>query len=65
MSLLGSRRIDVIHTQIEGRSAGGSVLLGYWFGCSRVVDVADLSGNELVKLLCIDAVVLLSFFCPG
>jgi hypothetical protein len=41
------------------------VLLGYWFGRSRVVDVADLVGKELVQLGCIDTVVLLSLFCPG
>ncbi len=55
----------MIHTQIECRSAGVAVLWGYWFGRSRVVDVAGLSGKELVKLWCIDTVVLLSLFIPG
>jgi len=40
-------------------------MLCYWCGCSRVFDVAYLSGKELVKLLCIDTVVLLVLFCPG
>ncbi len=62
---MGSRIIDVIHTQIEGRSAGGSVWVWYWCGRSRVVDVADLVRKELVKLWCIDTVVFLSLFGPG
>ncbi len=40
-------------------------MVGYWFGRSRVVDVADLVGKELVKMCCIDTVVLLSLFVPG
>ena len=55
----------MIHTQIECRSAGVSVLLLNWFGCSRIVYVAGLSGKELVKLLFIGTVVLLSLFFPG
>ena len=55
----------MVHTQIECRPAGGSVMLCYWCGCSRVFDVAYLSGKKLVKLLFIGTVVLLSLFLPG
>ena len=40
-------------------------MLCYWCGCSRVFDVAYLSGEELVKLLFIGTVVLLCLFLPG
>jgi hypothetical protein len=63
--LLGPRRMGVVHTQIECRPSGGSVVLWYWWGCSRVFDVADLSGKELVRLMDIDTVDLLVLFCPG
>ena len=57
--------MDVIHTQIECRSAGVSVWWGYWLGCSRIVYVANLSGKELVKLLLVGTDVILSLFFPG
>ena len=65
VSLFGPRRMGVVHTQIESRPSGGSGVLWYCWGCSRVFDVADLSGKELVKLMGIDTVDLLVLFCPG
>ncbi len=62
--MLGSKRVDLIHTQIECRAAGVSGVWWYWFGCRRIVDVADLGGKELVKLLFIFTVGPLSLFFP-
>jgi hypothetical protein len=55
----------MIHTQIECRSAGVSVLLLNLFRCSRIVYVACLCVKELVESLFIGTVVLLSLFFPG